>query len=77
MTRASEILGDRWTPLIVREPLAGLRHFNDLERVAIVGNRTWQKLMTGFCKPFTTAQVRFFEHPQLEEARAWVNPASG
>jgi len=29
---ASEILADRWTPLIVRELLFGSRHFNDLRR---------------------------------------------
>jgi DNA-binding HxlR family transcriptional regulator len=32
VARASEILADRWTPLIVRELLAGLHHFNDLDR---------------------------------------------
>jgi DNA-binding HxlR family transcriptional regulator len=32
VARASEILADRWTPLIVRELLAGLRHFNELGR---------------------------------------------
>jgi DNA-binding HxlR family transcriptional regulator len=29
---ATEILGDRWTLLIVRDLLSGPRHFNDLER---------------------------------------------
>jgi DNA-binding HxlR family transcriptional regulator len=32
IARASEILADRWTPLIVRELLAGVRHFNELDR---------------------------------------------
>lgn len=32
VARASEILADRWTPLIVRELLSGSRHFNALER---------------------------------------------
>jgi DNA-binding HxlR family transcriptional regulator len=32
VARASEILADRWTPLIVRELLAGIRHFNELDR---------------------------------------------
>jgi DNA-binding HxlR family transcriptional regulator len=32
VARAAEILADRWTPLIVRELLAGSRHFNELER---------------------------------------------
>jgi DNA-binding HxlR family transcriptional regulator len=29
---ATEIMGDRWTLLIVRDLLSGMRHFNDLER---------------------------------------------
>ena len=32
VARASEIVADRWTPLILRELLADVRHFNDLER---------------------------------------------
>ena len=32
VARAAEILADRWTPLIVRELLAGSCHFNEIER---------------------------------------------
>jgi DNA-binding HxlR family transcriptional regulator len=32
IARAAEILADRWTVLIVRELLADIRHFNELER---------------------------------------------
>jgi len=32
IARATEILAERWTLLIVRELLAGVRHFNELER---------------------------------------------
>jgi DNA-binding HxlR family transcriptional regulator len=32
VARAAEILGDRWTLLVVREMLLGTRHFNELER---------------------------------------------
>lgn len=32
VARASEILADRWTPLILREMLAGSRHFNEIRR---------------------------------------------
>jgi DNA-binding HxlR family transcriptional regulator len=32
VAKASEILADRWTPLILRELLAGSHHFNELER---------------------------------------------
>ena len=48
------------------------RHFNDVKRVAMVGEKAWQKWMATFCKPFTTAKVKYFEQPQVEEAREWV-----
>jgi DNA-binding HxlR family transcriptional regulator len=32
VARAAEIVADRWTPLIVRELLAGVSHFNQIER---------------------------------------------
>src|SRR5687768_8568736 len=32
IARAAEILGDRWTLLIVRDLLCGAQHFNQLER---------------------------------------------
>src|ERR1051325_2778056 len=32
VAKSLEILGDRWTLLIVRDMLTGTKHFNDLER---------------------------------------------
>ena len=32
VARAAEIVADRWTPLILRELLAGVTHFNQIER---------------------------------------------
>ena len=49
------------------------KHFNHIERLAIVGERTWHQWMTSFCKPFTTAKVRYFTLDQIEEARRWLN----
>jgi hypothetical protein len=49
-----------------------LKHFSDIERVAMVGDKRWQKGMAVFCRPFTTAKVRYFDHSQLSEARQWA-----
>jgi hypothetical protein len=49
-----------------------MKHFNDIERLALVGDKKWEKGMAVFCKPFTSAEVRFFEPHQLNEARQWV-----
>jgi hypothetical protein len=34
--------------------------------------------MATFCKPFTSAKVRFFKHDQIARARSWLeNDVSG
>jgi len=47
-------------------------HFRDIERLAVVGEKRWQKGMTEFCQPFTMAEVRYFETGQAVEAHAWL-----
>jgi len=44
-------------------------HFNHIQRLAIVG----EKWMTGFCRPFTMASVRYFTPEKLVQAHAWLN----
>ncbi len=48
------------------------KHFNDVERIAMVGDKAWEKGMSVFCKPFTTATIRYFEHARIGEAREWI-----
>lgn len=48
------------------------KHFSDIERLAIVGESKWQEGMATFCKPFTTAEVKYFNHDQLADARQWI-----
>jgi len=48
------------------------KHFADIERLAMVGDKKWEKGMSVFCKPFTTAKVRYFKHADIGEARAWL-----
>ena len=48
-----------------------LRHFADIERLAMVGEQQWQQGMATFCKPFTKATIRYFEHADAAEARTW------
>lgn len=48
------------------------RHFRDIARLAIVGDSKWEKWMAAFCKPFTTAKVKYFPKGQESDARAWA-----
>ena len=49
-----------------------LKHFNDIERLAMVGEKKWEKWMATFCKPFTTASIKYFPEGQAAEARTWL-----
>ncbi|PWU08881.1 MAG: STAS/SEC14 domain-containing protein [Verrucomicrobia bacterium] len=49
-----------------------VKHFKDIERLALVGESKWQHGMAVFCKPFTTAKVRYFDTTEAEQARVWV-----
>jgi hypothetical protein len=51
------------------------RHFNHIERIAIVGDEHWHQRMAAVCNSFTTAQVRYFHLNQLDTAYAWVDAA--
>jgi hypothetical protein len=59
--------GSLWQDLKFEE-----RHFSDIERLAIIGETKWQEGMAKFCKPFTTAHVRYFKPEQAEAAREWL-----
>jgi len=50
----------------------GTQHFNDIDRLAVVGDRKWEKLLAAFIKPFTTATVRYFDSPESVAARQWL-----
>jgi hypothetical protein len=51
----------------------GIEHFADIERLAMVGEKQWQHGMATFCKPFTTATIRYFEHADAAAAREWLD----
>ena len=51
----------------------GVKHFADMERIAMVGEMKWQHGMAIFCRPFTKALVRYFDHAEAAAARRWLN----
>lgn len=50
-----------------------LKHFNHIERLAIVGESKWEHGMAVFCRPFTTASLKYFDISKVNEARQWVS----
>ncbi len=53
-----------------------VKHFNHFDRIAMVGEKTWEKWMSAFCKPITRAKVRYFDQAQKAEALAWLEEDS-
>ena len=49
-----------------------LKHFADIERLAMVGDKKWEEWMSKFCRPFTRAEIRYFDQSQMEMAREWI-----
>lgn len=47
------------------------KHCNDIERIAMVGDKKWQEWMAKVCKPFTKASVEYFD--DTDAAFAWLN----
>lgn len=50
-------------------------HCTKIERIALVGDRTWEKWMAKVCKPFTMAKVRYFDASEFNAAWAWLEEA--
>ena len=47
-------------------------HFSKVGRIALVGDKTWEKYMAKVCKPFTAATVKYFDASEVDSAWAWV-----
>jgi hypothetical protein len=62
-----------WDPGALWEDIKfDFKHFNDIERIAFVGEKKWQELMSSFCKPFTGAKVKFFHPGESAKAYEWL-----
>ena len=49
-----------------------MKHFGEIERLAMVGEKKWEEGMAWFCKPFTTAKISYFDHTEIDAARSWL-----
>jgi hypothetical protein len=62
-----------WTTLGAWEELKfDFQHFDDIDRLALVGNKQWHQFWAQLCHALTTAEVRYFRSDELEPARLWL-----
>jgi hypothetical protein len=50
----------------------GLKRDLGFERIAIVGDRKWEKLVASFAKPFIQAEVKYFDESEVGAAWKWL-----
>ena len=50
----------------------GMKHFRDIEKIAMVGDKTWEKWMATICRPFTMSAIKYFDVSEEEAAREWL-----
>jgi hypothetical protein len=50
-----------------------MSHADDYEKIAMVGDKKWQDWITQFMKPFTNADIRYFDLEEKQKAKEWIN----
>ena len=50
-------------------------HCTKIKKIALVGEKAWEKWMAAVCKPFTMAKIQYFDASEIDKAWAWVNEA--
>ncbi|MBX3444284.1 MAG: STAS/SEC14 domain-containing protein [Planctomyces sp.] len=50
-------------------------HCTKIERIALVGEKAWERWMSTVCKPFTMASIRYFDAAELDAAWKWLEEA--
>jgi hypothetical protein len=62
-----------WKPdAFLRDLNFDIKHVKDFDKIAMVGDKKWQEMITGLMKPFTPAAIRFFPLTEKERAKEWV-----
>ncbi|HHB11972.1 MAG TPA: hypothetical protein ENK62_02075 [Chromatiales bacterium] len=51
----------------------GLVHETDISRIAVVGDRAWQRLMVNLIRPLFTTELRYFDRKDLQKAWDWLH----
>lgn len=48
------------------------KHLGSISRLAIVGSKEWQHALTSVSKPFTNAEIRYYDSADAAEAKDWL-----
>lgn len=57
---------------LLEDVRSGLAHWNDLGRMAVLGDHPWVAWMVALVAPLTRTEIRYFGPDRAEEAWAWA-----
>jgi len=72
IARSLELIGERWTILIIRDAFLGVRRFDDLQRSLGVARNVLQNRLEGLVEHGILERVRYQERPERFEYRLTV-----
>lgn len=49
-----------------------LQRWKRIERLAVVDEFKWLEEIESFCRPFDWGKIAYFDHSDLDEAKAWL-----
>ena len=67
IARTADLLGDWWTPLVLRELLLGRRRFNDLQATLDINRTVLTQRLTRLADEGVVERRRYQEHPPRDE----------
>ena len=50
-----------------------MKHHGDIERLAFVGDKAWEAWMAKICRPFTSANIKYFDAAEKDAAETWIS----
>ena len=53
--------------------ILGIRHWNDFERCALIGDRSWERASAAAINALSESNIRFFTASQRREAWIWTH----
>ena len=71
---SSENSGGFWEDglLEIKYSKADFTHADDIDKIAIIGEQKWQKMMYSIMQPFTKARIMYFNMSEKEKALQWI-----
>lgn len=57
---------------LLKDFKAYFKHFNNISKVAFVGDKSWQELVAKVASPFISGKIKYFPESQVIEAQNWV-----